>query len=83
MAAKREGGWGEMLWESGIHRCKPLYIGWINNEVLLYSTGNYIQYAVIIHNRKKYEKGYRYVCVTNHFVVQQKLTQHCKSTKLQ
>ena len=24
-----------------------LYIEWINNKVLLYSTGNYIQYAVI------------------------------------
>ena len=29
------------------------YIGWINNEVLLYSTGNYIQYPVINHNGKE------------------------------
>ena len=29
-------------WEFGISRCKLLYIGWINNKVLLYSTGNYI-----------------------------------------
>ena len=27
------------------------YIGWINNKVLLYSTGNYVQYPVINLNR--------------------------------
>ena len=30
----------------------------INNKVLLYSTGNYIQYPVINHNGKEYEKEY-------------------------
>ena len=29
---------------------------WINNEVLLYNAGNYIQYLVINHNGKEYEK---------------------------
>ena len=29
---------------------------WIN-KVLLYSTGNYIQYTVIIHNGQEYEKS--------------------------
>ena len=43
-------------WEFGINRCKLVHIGWINNEVLLYSTGNYIQYPVINHNGKEYEK---------------------------
>ena len=33
----------------GISRCKLIYIGWINNKVLLYSTGNYIPYPVINH----------------------------------
>ena len=33
--------------EFGIRECKLLYIGWINNKVILYSTGNYIQYLVI------------------------------------
>ena len=42
--------------EFGISRCKLLYIGWINNKVLPYSTGNYIQYPVINHNGKEYEK---------------------------
>ena len=33
--------------EVGISRCKLVYIGWINEKVLSYSTGNYIQYPVI------------------------------------
>ena len=88
--------------EFGINRCKLLYIEWINNKVLLYSTGNYIQDLVIKHNGKEYEKECKYICIyicvcvyiyihihtyiyikLNHFAVQQKLTQHCKSTVLQ
>ena len=42
-----------MDWEFGISRCKLLYIGWINNKVLLYNTGNYIQYPVINYNGKE------------------------------
>ena len=34
---------------------KLLYMEWIKNKVLLYSMGNYIQYAVINHNGKEYE----------------------------
>ena len=49
-------GWGGMDWEFGISRCKLLYTGWINNKVLLYNTRNYIQYPVINHNGKEYEK---------------------------
>ena len=45
-----------MDWEFGINRCKLLYGEWINNKVLLYSTGNYIQYPVINHKGKGYEK---------------------------
>ena len=37
-------------------RCKLLYVGWINNKVLLYSTGDYILYPVINQNVKEYEK---------------------------
>ena len=39
-----------------------VYIGWINNKVLLYSTGNYIQYPVINHNGKEYEN----TCIYTH-----------------
>ena len=41
--------------EFGISRGKLLYIGWIS-KILLYSTGNYIQYPTINHNGKVYEK---------------------------
>ena len=50
-----------MDWEFGISRCKLLYIEWITNKVLLYSTENYIQYPVINHNGKEYEK--EYICI--------------------
>ena len=72
MVAKGGRGWGRdgvgggMDWEFGISRCKLVYIGWINNKVLLYSTGNYIQYPVINHNGKEYEKECVYInlCLT-------------------
>ena len=43
---------GGMEWEFGVRRSKLLNIEWINNKVLLYSTGNYIQYFLINHNGK-------------------------------
>ena len=54
-----------MEWEFWISRCRLLYVSieWINNRVLLYSTGNYIQYPVINHNGKEYEKECVCVCV--------------------
>ena len=58
MVAKGEGYRGGEDWESGISRGKLLYIEWINNKVLLYSTGNYSQYPVTNHNAKEYEKEY-------------------------
>ena len=42
VVAKGEEDGRGMEWEFGISRCKLVYIGWINNKVLLYSTGNYI-----------------------------------------
>ena len=51
------GGGGEgMEWEAGVSRCKLLYIGWINNKVLVYSTETCIQYPMINHNGKEYKK---------------------------
>ena len=52
-------GWGSeggMDWKRGISRCNLLYTEWINNKVLLYSTGNYSQYPVINRKEKEYEK---------------------------
>ena len=56
VVAKGEGTGGGMEWEVGVSRCKLLYIEWINNKVLLYSTDNYIQYPMINHNGKEYQK---------------------------
>ena len=57
-----EGGWereGLGVW---ISRGKLLYIEWIKNKVLLYSTGDYIQYPVINHNEKNMKKNI-YICI--------------------
>ena len=51
-----QGGGGcrrEMEWEVGVSRCKLLYMERINNKVLPYSTGNYIQYPMINHSEKE------------------------------
>ena len=58
MVAKGEGGVGGMDGEFGISRCKLLYPGWINNKVLLGSTGNYSQHSAINHNGKEHEEQY-------------------------
>ena len=65
VVAKGEGGGGGKDWEFGISTCKLLYTGWINNKVLLHNTGNYIQYPVINHNGKQYEKEYIYIYLYN------------------
>ena len=41
-------------WEFGVGRCRLLCLEWINNKVLMYSTGNYSQSTVINHNGKEY-----------------------------
>ena len=75
MVAKGEGERGEMDWEFGVGRCKLSYMEWINNKILLYTTGNSMQYSVINHIGKEY------ICIIESDG-QQKLTQHCKSTTL-
>ena len=56
-------GRGGMNWEFGISRCKLLCIEWMNNKVLLYSPGNYIQYPMINHNGTEYKK--ECICMYN------------------
>ena len=41
LPSRRSGG-RRKDWEFGISRCKLLYTEWINNKVLLHSTGHYI-----------------------------------------
>ena len=52
-----------MEWELRVRRCKLSYIECISNNILLFSTGNYIQYPVINHNGKECKKEYVCVCV--------------------
>ena len=54
---------GGMGWEFGISRCKLLYIEWVENKILFYSTGNYVQYPVRKHNGKECEKKYTYIYI--------------------
>ena len=75
-------GRGGIYWEFAISRHILLYTEWINNKVLLCSTGNYVQYPMINHNGKEYEKECIYVLLTL-FAVQNKLTKCCNSTILQ
>ena len=51
-------------WEFGISRYKLLHIKWINNKVLLYSTGNCSQYLVINHSGKYLKSIYVYNWIT-------------------
>ena len=43
---------GGIEWEVWVSRCKLLYLEWINNKVLLYSTENDIQYSMKNYNGK-------------------------------
>ena len=55
VVAKGMGGGRGREWEFGVSRCKLVYREWINNKVLLYSTGKCLQYPVINHNGKEYD----------------------------
>ena len=63
MLVKGEGGGRGLHWEFGIIRCKLVYSGWINNKVLLYTIVKYIQYPVIDHHGKEYEKEWMHTYI--------------------
>ena len=54
MVAKGKGVGRGMEWEVEASRYKLLCTGWINNKVLLHSTGNGIQYPENNRNGKEY-----------------------------
>ena len=68
MVTKGERGWWgkdklrvwdlQILYENIYNK---MYIKQMNNKVLLFITGNYIQYPIINRNGKGYEK--EYICV--------------------
>ena len=49
---------------SHICRCKLINLEWISNEVLLYSTRNYIESLGIDNDGRYYEKNNVYMCKT-------------------
>ena len=59
-------GRGKRGWEFKVCTCKLFLTEWMNNRVLLQSTGNCVQYPVKTCNRKEYVQ-------LNHFAIQQKL----------
>ena len=53
----QEGGGGSGKdWEFVVSRCKVLHLEWMNDDVLLYSTGNYIQSSGADYDGEDYEK---------------------------
>ena len=46
------GGGSGMDLDLGVSRCKLLHLEWVNNKVLLYSTGNYSQSPGTDHDGK-------------------------------
>ena len=67
---------------SELRRCKLLNTEWINNKVLFYSTGNYIQYHMIDNDGKDIFKK-EYLCITESLCCRAEISKHCKSTKFQ
>ena len=63
MVAKGE---GKSLrdWEFGVSRCKLFHREYRSSEVLLYSTGKYIQSLGLEDDARQYEKKNEYICMT-------------------
>ena len=78
MVAKGQEGASGLDWEFGVGRCKLLHLELISNEVLLYSTENYIQSLGIDYDGDNIRKGiYIYVWL-GYFAILHKLAQHRK-----
>ena len=68
MVVKGEREGSQMDWVFGVGSCKLLHLEWISNEVLLYSTGNYIQSLVTEHDRRWYEKKNVCICLSIYII---------------
>ena len=70
-----------MDWELRVNRCKLLHLEWISNEILLYSTGNYIQSLMMENN----VRNRMYICVCDWITLlsSSKLIEHWKPTILE
>ena len=54
MVAEDERRGGGKGWELGISSCNLVYTGWINKNILLYSTGNCIEYPAVNHDGREH-----------------------------
>ena len=61
VVAKGERGGSGVDWELGVNRCKLLPLEWISNEILLYSTGNYVWSLVMEPGNVRKKNAYMYV----------------------
>ena len=52
---------GGMDWRFGIATCTLLYMEWMVNRDLLYSTGNLTRYSEMIYLGKEFEK--EWICI--------------------
>lgn len=50
-----------MDWELGVKGCKLLLLEWINNEILLCGTENYVQLLMMEHDNGREKYVYMYV----------------------
>ena len=50
-----------MDWEFGVNRCKILILELISNEILLFSTGNYVQSLMMENDNVRKMNVYIYV----------------------
>ena len=72
LVTNRKGIGGGIEWDVRGSKSRLLYIAWINNKILLYSTGNYIQYPMKNHNEKEY------IHITESHCRTAVIKQHCK-----
>ena len=59
------------------NRCKLLPLEWLSNEILLYSTGNYISPHMMEHDDVR-KRMYICMCDWVSLLYSRKLTEHCK-----
>ena len=73
-----------MDWEFGVSRCRLLHLEQMGDGFLLYSTGTCVHSLGLEHdgNRKEKKKRIGVYGWPDHFAIQQKLKEHCKSTTL-
>ena len=55
------GGGSGIDWELGVNGCKLLLLEWISNEILLFSTENYVYSLMMEHDNGRKKNVYTYM----------------------